>query len=605
MKMKRALAGLLAAAIVLGGAYIPASDNGNVFFDTSVNASAAVYGDYEYTVLANKTIEITRYNGSDKNIDIPSVIDGKKVTSIGNKAFEFKMKIVSVNIPECVTNIGDNAFYYCNSLESINIPEEVTNIGNYAFYCCSSLKSVTIPEKVTNIGDEAFYNCYSIKEVRIPAGVTSIGENVFFDCRSLESITVDPANERYNSKDGVLFEKNELIQYPTGNTAGSYTVPNGTTVIRKYAFFDCKNLTDVKLSNKVTSIEQSAFEQCENIKNITLSNSLKNIGETAFSLCISLTNVKIPDGVTTIGNDAFAKCNSLKSVTIPASMTNINDYAFKVCPELASVTINSSTVKIAKNVFYYSKKVSIKCVEGSSAEQYAKDNNIPYEYISGVKKDISDCTITLGADTNYFRGTRIRPVVTVADGEEVLRSGNDYTVTYLNNLSVGTATIKITGKRKYSGTVTKTFDIVQRSISNCNVVVDTENCNFSGSRIKPSVKVYTNGIEMYSGNYTLSYSNNLSAGTASVTLTGKNNLKGKVTKNFRISPESIDACTISFAENTENKYEPKVIIKLNGNIVYNGNYDVTYKTSDDSKTVDVTIKGKNNLSGSVSRTYVI
>ena len=54
---------------------------------TSITASAAEYGDYEYEILDDGTVEITGYNGSAETLKIPNEIDGKTVTSIGDYAF--------------------------------------------------------------------------------------------------------------------------------------------------------------------------------------------------------------------------------------------------------------------------------------------------------------------------------------------------------------------------------------------------------------------------------------------------------------------------------------------------------------------------------------
>ena len=92
-----------------------------------------ISGDYGYIILNDGTAEITGYSGEEKQLTIPSELDGI-----------------------CVTSIGDNAFSDNKSLTSVTIPDSVTSIGDYAFERCSSLASVTIPNSVTNIGDQAF-----------------------------------------------------------------------------------------------------------------------------------------------------------------------------------------------------------------------------------------------------------------------------------------------------------------------------------------------------------------------------------------------------------------------------------------------------------------
>ena len=116
-------------------------------------------GDYEYALLDDGTIEITKYNGSADHLAIPATLDGKTVTAIGDYAFAHCYSLISVSIPDSVTSIGDGAFYSCSSLTSVSIPDSVTAIESWAFYACSSLTSVSIPNSVTAIGDYAFSDC--------------------------------------------------------------------------------------------------------------------------------------------------------------------------------------------------------------------------------------------------------------------------------------------------------------------------------------------------------------------------------------------------------------------------------------------------------------
>ena len=201
-------------------------------------------GDYEYALLDDGTIEITKYNGSAERLTIPAKIAGKTVTSIGYGAFAgctfltsvsipdsveqigtnpfaacFELKTISVSpehpyfatidgvlfrkadkalisypasissstytIPQGITSIGDSAFFYCDSLTSVSIPDSITAIGDSAFSWCSSLTSVSIPDSVTSIGDSAFSYCDSLTSVSIPDSVTAIGDYAFSDCPNL------------------------------------------------------------------------------------------------------------------------------------------------------------------------------------------------------------------------------------------------------------------------------------------------------------------------------------------------------------------------------------------------------------------------------------
>ena len=374
-----------------------------VFFTTAilciVSAGAETYGDYTYTVLGDGTVEITDYNGeSDAALVIPSELDGKKVTSIGEAAFEIA-KITSVTIPDGVTSIGDKAFHRCTSLETISIPDSVKTIGNYAFNECGTLALINIPQGVTSIGDYAFWYCYSLTSIEFPASVTSIGEDAFADCYGLEEILVDSANKNYASADGVLFNTNmtELIMYPSAKADTSYIVPSTVTKLGGYAFADCMSLTSITLPEGLTEIGHYAFAWCGNLKTITIPEKVTTIGDCAFWYDYSLTDINvdadnknyasvdgvlyskdmteivaypsgkpassydIPDGVKTIGSCAFTGAAEIETITIPAGVTSIGDYAFSDCTALKAITIPDGVISMGDYAFAW-------CYELKSAD---------------------------------------------------------------------------------------------------------------------------------------------------------------------------------------------------------------------------------------------
>lgn len=189
---KRMLSFVIACAMLL------------TFVSTSLTASAASietmpaevqegmeeYGDFCYRVLKNGTVEISDYIGSGTVENIPDKIEGRAVTSIGEKAFAYCSTLTSITIPNSVKSIGKSAFYTCKGLKSISIPNSVTSIGKYAFYKCVELESITIPNSVTIIEEDVFRECTGLKSVDIPYSVKIIDVRAFFDCLSLKSITI-------------------------------------------------------------------------------------------------------------------------------------------------------------------------------------------------------------------------------------------------------------------------------------------------------------------------------------------------------------------------------------------------------------------------------
>ena len=74
-------------------------------------------------------------------------------------------------------------------------------------------------------------------------------------------------------------------------------------------------------------------------------------------------------------------------------------------------------------------------------------------------KDVENIMVVV-IDNQTYTGSELKPAVTVKDGEVILTENVDYTVTYADNVIVGTATVTITGIGNYSGTVSVTFAIL-------------------------------------------------------------------------------------------------------------------------------------------------
>ena len=398
-------------------------------------------GDYEYALLDDGTVEITGYNGKAEKLTIPNMLNGKKVTSIDNRAFYLCNSLISIIIPDSVAKISVNPFAYCSTLKSIfvssehpyffaidgvlfrkadsclisypkgreyttyNIPQGITAIESSAFYDCKFLTRVTIPDSVTSIGDCAFSLCDSLTSITIPDSVEQIGTNPFTVCSALKSISVSPEHPYFATIDGVLFRKADktLISYPEGKASSTYTIPQGiisigdgaffdnsslksitipdsVISIGDYAFFSCESLTSISIPHSVTSIGDYAFSWCKSLTSITIPDSVTSIGDEAFSSCSSLTSVNIPDSVTSIGDSAFYSCDSLTSVSIPDSVTAIGNRAFYYCDSLTSVSIPNSVTSIGDYAFGDCSNLTLTVPRNSYAAEYAKTNNIPYTY---------------------------------------------------------------------------------------------------------------------------------------------------------------------------------------------------------------------------------
>ena len=152
-------------------------------------------GDYVYTYdKTNKYYRVTKYNGSDKNVIIPSSYNGASIGAIGDRAFSGKSSIKSITIPNTVQSIGEYAFLNCSNITELTIPDSVKSIGKHAFDNCL-VTDLTVP------GNNSFdySNLPETVETLTVKGKT-VKENAFKNFDSLTKVTLPP----------ILFTKNIL-----------------------------------------------------------------------------------------------------------------------------------------------------------------------------------------------------------------------------------------------------------------------------------------------------------------------------------------------------------------------------------------------------------
>ncbi|MCQ2528011.1 MAG: DUF4214 domain-containing protein [Saccharofermentans sp.] len=220
----------------------------------------------------------------------------------------------------------------------------------------------------------------------------------------------------------------------------------------------------------------------------------------------------------------------------------------------------------------------------------------------------SNTTISSISSPTY-NGSAQQPSFTVTVNGKQLTKNTDYKVEYKNNINAGTATITITGNGNYKGTVTKTFTINAASISGATVNgLSTQ--TYTGSAFTPTVSVVLGGKTLVlNTDYTVTYSNNTNAGSATVKITGKGNYKDSINKSFTISAKSINGASVAAIANqtyTGKAITPSVTVTLDGKtLVANTDYTATYTNNTNVGTATVTIIGKGNYNNSVKTTFKI
>jgi len=285
---------------------------------------------------------------------------GLNDVTVGDNSFRGCSELKSVVFEQGsrISVIGEYAFADCVAMTELSVPATVSVIRTRAFMNCIALSGVSFAAngRALEFGTDVFYNCTSLTTVTIPANVSSI-PGIFSGCTSLTEVKVDENSTYFSSIDGVIFSKDmtEVIYFPEGK-GGSYSIPEGVTVIANGVFRGNKTLTELRIPNTVSRIGDEAFGGTKIGKisfygdshadglvigksafrdayfenyDFTLPSHTKEIGEYAFS-GVYYKNIILNEGVELLGDYAFYFPNGAGggTVNIPASVRSIGKYCF-------------------------------------------------------------------------------------------------------------------------------------------------------------------------------------------------------------------------------------------------------------------------------------
>jgi hypothetical protein len=229
-----------------------------------------------------------------------------------------------------------------------------------------------------------------------------------------------------------------------------------------------------------------------------------------------------------------------------------------------------------------------------------------YKYFTISPKPVAgDWIEALPAQT--YTGISIEPAVTVRDGNSILTAGIHYSVAWMNNINTGTATVTVTGTGNYSGAAYKNFTISPKPIANSwleNIPAQT----YTGDSIEPAITVRDGNSILTAGvHYSVAWLNNVNAGTATVTITGRDNYTGTATGTFKIVRNAVPI-EVSWVQVIPDQYytgysvKPAVVV---AGLTLNVDYTVSYYNNINAGTAVVVITGIGNYTGEVSKPFRI
>ena len=490
--------------------YLCSEENGKVLYSkdktTLYQVSQDCAGDFTIPSTVT-TINDFAMNGC-ANVTGELVIPDS-VQTIGRSAFE-GTGFTSLNLGNSVKEIGVSAFYKCAAMTGdLVIPTSVTTIGANVFIGTGFDGKLDFQAQIEEF-PAAIFQGLNFTSVSFSGSVKSIGDRAFENCKQLATVTFGQGLETVG----------QYAFYNSG-LSGALTFPDSLKKIDTYAFAKCPHITEITLPEGNATIEYGAFTGDTGVQKIKIplseiqfdklnnggywiftqytENKLETIvvgtapNEESMSLFSNslggLKTIVIGTGVSEINNYAFGSANSLESALYPSNLTIYNAYQgnqnlinagtkYTVAAngnmgqntEQAMLTFETPEGKTCPTVTYLSTNESAVTVDESgkikAIGSVGQKATIKAQY-DGTTFAKVDVTISVMIDGAFYSinpviadqtytGLPLTPAVEVTKNGQTITEG--FTVEYVNNINVGTATATVKVGDAVVGTAT--FQIV-------------------------------------------------------------------------------------------------------------------------------------------------
>lgn len=321
----------------------------------------------------------------------------------------------------------------------------------------------------------------------------------------------------------------------------------------------------------------------------------------------------------------YSYSNNINAGTGTCTITGVNNYQgtrsfnFIINP----ISISGYTISLSGYGFTYTGSeikptVSVSGLSGSdfdvsytdninvgSAKAIATGKGNYKDNVSATftisRRSIESYNMSIPSESYEYTGSPITPKVTISG----LIENTDYTVEYLNNTGIGTATINVRGINNYTGLKTTNFRIAKSAvdITGYNVTMSYTTTVYNREAQMPVIIV--EGL-IENTDYRLEVKDNINVGTATINITGINDYTGTIVKTFTITKRDIKEYTLEIPK-TSYEYTGEAIepIPVVGNLIAGIDYDVTYDNNINVGIASVTCTAKDNYNGVLSVTYQI
>ncbi|MFQ9516113.1 MAG: C1 family peptidase [Eubacterium sp.] len=219
-----------------------------------------------------------------------------------------------------------------------------------------------------------------------------------------------------------------------------------------------------------------------------------------------------------------------------ASIDNVYDHVYTGLSPYADPIVSMGERTLVRNEDFYTVTLPYRYTGVGTytliifgLNDYTGEQSITYEI---TPADISDTYVYGNGET--YTGSELEHKPTIKYNDITLIEGTDYTISCSNNVNVGKGIMKITGIHNFTGIRYVSFTIRAANITNA-AISNIDKQTYTGSAITPKPVITFNNIILEEGkDYTLSYSNNIEIGTATITITGIGNFTGTASRIFTI-----------------------------------------------------------------------
>ena len=409
---------------------------------------------------------------------IPPYHYGEPVVAINSSAFENKLKIKRVILPDTIIKIMSDAFAGCYSLEYINLVDctRLNEIRKCAFSGCYSLKTVELPDSITSIGSKhdfgIFSSCISLEYVKLPGKLTALSRSNFWNTPRLKSLTL-PDTLTVLGDSALAGTSIESIKIPEGVTEiGDYAfsktpiesikIPEGVTVIGDYAFQKTP-IETLKIPKNVTKIGNCAFYESA-IKRIELEEGCKltELGNRIFENCNNLESFVIPPSVTTIGADLFMGCKNLKSVTFEKNSNLKRLPGRPIGSEITEFTIQNTIEEISTGAFSGLTKLKKVVIEDNS-ELKALPNSCFSNCSSLITVDFGKISKIKAIKSGAFMNCSELTAIDIPESVTSIENSAFYNCTSISSVVIPAGVVNIGASAFYGWTPDQTIYIEGRT----------------------------------------------------------------------------------------------------------------------------------------------